>query len=244
VSDEWSDRLNHGSYVLVGGLLICGALLAIYYGLFAHHSSARSPAPTSGVVSPTPARAANRRWSVPTAGSRCDLPAGSSAIPVRALALSWAQVGQMSVPSASATYGPGHLNGLFYSCFAHNPTGALLAAYYYEATTTESGVTVGAMNQALGADQPKTLIAKYQAAAVPNVDHVGLPAGASWQIAGFKFDAYTPQHATITTLLSDSDASYLESVVTLVWTTDWKITGGHSQEPSIAPSGYVAWSVY
>ena len=63
----------------------------------------------------------------PRAAAR--LPAGSQTVPSSSPPQAqWGTVGSMQVPQNPAVYGPQRSDGPWETCFAHDPSGALLAA--------------------------------------------------------------------------------------------------------------------
>ena len=126
--------LISGAFLLA--LILAGILVAIAGG-GSHqttHSTAQHPA--ASTTTPT---------SNPTSSTACTLPPGSQAIPSSSppAGTQWATVGSMQVPQAPNLYGPQRTHGVFNTCFARSPSGALLAALNLWAEGTASGSLPG-----------------------------------------------------------------------------------------------------
>jgi hypothetical protein len=156
----------------------------------------------------------------------------------------WVLIGSTASPK-SAAVGPGKSDddGVFNTCFAHTPTGALFASINYVATTTD----------ARNADRLWELLAdssvKNQLRATPQPATDDTTRG---QVSGFKVDHYDGSSATIdlaVTLTGTGSADGLISYpVVLKWQDgDWKVVFTEDGPP-IAPSalsslgGYIPFS--
>jgi hypothetical protein len=156
--------------------------------------------------------------------------------------LRWKNLGAMLVPT-SATAGPTRYDGPVWSCYAHSPLGAVMAAYDIFAglaspdwhTVAEHEVAPGPGQQAfITASQSQT----YQAP----------PPGSIAQAVGFEVVSYTPQQATIEALASAGTDAYQADERTVAWIDDdWKmiLTPGGSTGPDIqlvtSAGGFVLW---
>ena len=65
-------------------------------------------------------------------GGACELPADDQDIPTTGPTADWVPVDYLMVPT-STVYGPADAAGSSWPCFAHSPTGALLAAVHFTA---------------------------------------------------------------------------------------------------------------
>jgi len=74
--------------------------------------------------------------------SICGLPAGAWAIPETAPVGRWTRWHGRVLPRSAATFGPAHIEGEAARCFAHNPSGALLAAAWQLAPQTPDRSTL------------------------------------------------------------------------------------------------------
>ena len=91
----------------------------------------------------------------------------------------------MQVPQNPAVYGPQRTNGIWNTCFAHNPSGALLAAmnFYGESTTGEP---------------EETVMRRYAVGAPPDLgSNAGLNSSGPVQLAGYRYDSYTPSRSQV-----------------------------------------------
>ena len=138
--------LISGAFLLA--LILAGILVAVSGGGGHHttHSTAQQPA--ASTTTPT---------SNPTSSTACTLPPGSQAIPSSSppVGTQWATVGSMQVPQAPNLYGPQRTHGVFNTCFAHSPSGALLAALNLWAESTAADPSQVFQKLAVGA--PKNL---------------------------------------------------------------------------------------
>ena len=138
--------LISGAFLLA--LILAGILVAVAGGGGHHttHSTAQHPA--ASTTTPT---------SNPTSSTACTLPPGSQAIPSSSppAGTQWATVGSMQVPQAPNLYGPQRTHGVFNTCFAHSPSGALLAAINLWAEGTAADPSQVFQKLAVGA--PKNL---------------------------------------------------------------------------------------
>lgn len=156
--------------------------------------------------------------------------------------LAWNNVGGMLIPS-SATAGPARYQGDVWSCYAHSPMGAVMAAYDIFAglgspdwhAVAEHEIVPGPGQQAF------ITISDSQTYQAP-------PPGAIAQAVGFEVVAYTPQQATIEALASAGTDAYQADVRTVAWVDgDWKMvvtpdgkTGPDTQLVTSA-GGFVLW---
>jgi hypothetical protein len=156
----------------------------------------------------------------------------------------WALIGSTAAPqSAAAGPGKSETDGVFNTCFAHTPAGAVFASINYVATTTD----------ARNADRLWELLAdstvKNQLKATPQPASDDSTRG---QVSGFKVDRYNGSSATIdlaVTLTGTGNPDQLISYpVVLKWENgDWKVVFTEDGPP-IAPSalsslgGYIPFS--
>jgi hypothetical protein len=169
----------------------------------------------------------------------CALAAGNQAIPSSAppSGTQWETVGSMQVPEAPSVYGPQRTSGVFSTCFAHNPTGALLAAINFWAEGTAA---------------PSGQVFRHLAVNVPAADlttTTNLASGGPVQLAGYKYDSYASDKAQISVVLEGSEGKLAAFVMSMEWIRmDWRYAfppGGVTPAETI-PSliGYVQWSEF
>jgi hypothetical protein len=156
--------------------------------------------------------------------------------------LVWKNIAGMLVPT-SPTSGPTRYRGPVWSCYAHTPTGAVMAAYDIFAglispswhTIAESEIVPGPGQQAyITASESQT----YQA----------VPPGDIPQAVGFEVVGYTTQQATIETLQDGGENGYQANQLTVAWSDgDWKLVvtpdGSSGPDPQLvtSASGFVLW---
>jgi hypothetical protein len=233
-ASPWSSTSVQLSTLFVLMLLVVGIAIAIF-----HHGSQHARAGNAPATSQARARPATT-----TISTACTLPAGNQNIPQLAppAGTSWGQVGAMSVPQASTTLGPEHISGLWNTCFAHSPSGALLAAlnFYAEGTAAPSGQVY------------RRLAVNAPAAALRTASNLDAEAGGAVQIAGYKYDSYAPSEAQVTVAVQGPKGAYEAIATTMTWVgTDWRYQFPPNGTPSVEILGsaqlaapYVAWSAF
>ncbi len=181
--------------------------------------------------------------SLPGQAQPCPAGPVSDTIPTAPPAdLVWKNIGGMLVPT-SPTAGPTRYQGPVWSCYAHSPAGALMAAYDIFAglvspdwhTVAEHEIVPGPGQQAfIKAGESQT----YQAP----------PPGDIAQAVGFEVVGYTPQQATIETLADGGENGYQANQLTVGWDNgDWQLvvtpTGSSGPDPQLvtSTSGFVLW---
>ena len=128
----------------------------------------------------------------------------------------------------SAQYGPTYKPGMVVGyCFAHNPTGAALAA--------SQGSTIVGDTRATEAElrglYSSRIAADLHSAPNSNTEHVNA------RIAGYDIESYSPEKATIgiVVIAKDSDGKNtgFKVSIPLIWEdNDWKIDTDKKPEPS------------
>jgi len=161
--------------------------------------------------------------------------------------INWVAIGQMAAPQAPETFGPQRTVGGVAMCFAHNPTGSLLAAVnFFAQATAVSPVT---LLRTLAANTPARALAIVQARdgggdlLLQQSD--GDPG--TVQVTGFEFVDYTPAEANVNVVLEGPGGEYAAVECQLVWQNDdWKfvIPQGGQLDSSVVTSmdGFVSWA--
>ena len=141
------------------------------------------------------------------------------------------------MPQAPGTLGPQQTSGVWNTCFAHNPTGALLAAInlWAEGTTTAT---------------PSEVFQRLAVGAPANVgSNVRLDDAGPVQFAGYKYDSYTAPDAQISVVLQGPQGKLVAFVTSMQWNgSDWKYVFPSRGVPPIEVipdlTGYVPWSEF
>jgi hypothetical protein len=219
--------LISGAFLLA--LILAGILVAVGGGGGHHTTRSTAQHPAASTTTPT---------SNPTSSTACTLPPGSQAIPSSSppVGTQWATVGSMQVPQAPNLYGPQRTHGVFNTCFAHNPSGALLAA-------------INLWGEGTAAD-PSQVFQKLAVGAPKNLgNNARLDASGPVQLAGYKIDSYSAANATISVVLKGAQGKLVVFVTPLAWThDDWKYIFPPNGAPSLEViqdlTGYVPWSYF
>ncbi len=220
--------LVSGGFLLM--LVLAGILVAVAgRGHHADHAARRhstvAQPPTTTSIAPANPEA-------------CTLPAGPQSVPSASppAGTEWVSVGSMQAPQASGLYGPQHTAGVFDTCFAHGPAGALLAAINLWAEST--------------AAPPSQVFAKLAIGAPHNLDNnARLDAGGSVQLAGYRYESYSPARAQVSIVLKGPEGKLAAAVTTMVWADeDWKYLFPPNGTPPVQVisdlTGYVSWSAF
>lgn len=178
--------------------------------------------------------------------SVCGLPAEDQLIPAIPPDVEWELVGQLAVPTAPATHGPGVVDGRFRSCFGNTPTGALFAGANYLALTTAQTVEDGnrLVTDYVAEGRGKAaLLVLYDA----NPADVAPPGGPPAAIAGYTFRNYSPTVTSVDLLLQTGGA-FVRAGMSMRWENgDWKLiapdNGLNVVDVEAVPdaTGYVPW---
>jgi hypothetical protein len=224
-----------GGSVLTPRLLIASAALVgiVIFALVAVLT--RSASAGAGTASPSssasthPAAARHRpnpvsHAAAPAAspGDRaggCDVPSGPQAIPVSApTGVTWQLYDTVALPF-SAQAGPTVINGDVARCYAHSPTGALLAtvqiAVRYALATNWQAVIADQVMPGIGRN--------VYAAERPGAD-VTIQAGQFGQFAGFQFVTYTSALAVVQVVVQLPSGEMQATTMTVQWSGgDWRL---------------------
>jgi hypothetical protein len=143
----------------------------------------------------------------------------------------------MQVPQNPGVYGPQDTRGVYATCFAHDPAGALLAAInvYAESTT---GVPASEVMRRYAVGAPADL-----------GNDSGIDNSGPVQLAGYRYDSYTGQAAEVTIVIQGAQGRLLAVVTSMEWHGgDWKYVFPADGQPSYQAiadlSGYVSWSAF
>lgn len=160
--------------------------------------------------------------------------------------MSYASVGALQVP-VSASAGPLHRSGPVWSCYAHTPMGAVIAAYVIPAQlATRNWRTVA--DQAVVHDPARATflrLSAHQTFTPLSPDEAPAPVG--WQVV-----TYSPRQATVQVLATAAERdSWQVTSVNLTWAGgDWKLAMTNAGAPATDPqpladtAGYTKWSTH
>jgi hypothetical protein len=153
------------------------------------------------------------------AGGECDLDDSDQEIPTEGPAAEWTDYGPVKLPTSEEA-GPALQEGSVWSCFAHTPTGALMAAPYfawglawndYEGIIEQSAVDNAAVAPWLANRE--------------ELGEASLEPGTAPGVAGFRFESYTGTEAVVQVGLRYGTIERMSRVY-LVWDEaagDWKV---------------------
>jgi hypothetical protein len=217
--------LLSGAFLLA--LVLLGVVVAATGGSSGPGHSARTPTAAGSPAVPA----------AKAPGSGCSLPAGSQTVPSSSPPQAqWGTVGSMQVPQNPAVFGPQRSDGPWETCFARDPSGALLAAMNLWAEGT--------------AVPPSELFARLAIGAPKNLgSNAQLDSGGPIQFAGYRYDSYTPSAVQVAIVFRGPEGKLLAVVTSMVWHDgDWKYlfpTAGAPAMQVIADlTGYVQWSSF
>ena len=197
---EWQSRW------WIASALFVFALAAVVVWFVASPSARRGASAVSRSRPVVPGAA-----SPATSPGGCSLPAGDQSVPYSSApgGVEWVQVGAMDVPQAPRVLGPQRSVGGWYTCFAHSPDGALLAAFNFWAEATF---------------QPPMEIARRLMVGAPaNAERgdPGFPAGV--EPLGYRYQSYSPGQAVIWVAMQGPEGKQAMVLTTMVWASgDWR----------------------
>jgi hypothetical protein len=180
-----------------------------------------------------PARASTQR-SCPALADGTPIPSGAPP------GVAWRHLGAMPVP-VSPTAGPAHRTGAAWRCYAHSPTGAVLAAFGVPvALCGPHGRAATALEVLPGPGRRAFLAAGALQRFTP-------PAGTITRPVGFAVVSYRWAQATVETLVADG-SEFAASFRTLAWSHgDWRLvmlpdgTTGPGPQIITTASGFTLW---
>jgi hypothetical protein len=210
---------------------MAGAVAVVLAGVFVAFLVTSAPAPKHTTAVHTSTKAS------------CNAGTTDSTIPTAPPAdLLWKNVGAFTVPT-SATYGPTSYRGAVWSCYRHDPMGAVIAVYVIMAGLASQNWHAVAHAQIVpGPGQQAFIAASDQQSFQPaSPDQVAQP-------VGFQVVTYTPQQATIDALADAGDNQYQAEQTTVAWSGgDWKLVatpdGETGPDPQFVSSanGFILW---
>lgn len=244
--DEQEDRRPYGpgfiaAAIVIGAVLMCGVLL-IGIGAF----GGDAPPSAAPVAGRQPSAGQPSSAGPPAAGDRCALPTGDQTVPDSPPAgISWQVYRRMVVP-ASPVHGPARVDpDGFRRCFAHSPTGAVVAAYNAVAALGDDRLAAAtAVKVFLPGPDADRFVREVATAAAADED-------APHQLAGFKVLEAGRDRVTVMLAFAVGE-SYVSGNLSLVWhppSGDWRVLPPRPGTDFGAPyaehaglSDFVGWS--
>ncbi|MFD7548342.1 hypothetical protein [Streptomyces sp. NPDC059816] len=157
--------------------------------------------------------------------------------------LKWKNLGSMSVP-VSELSGPKHFNGPIWSCYAHTPMGAVMAAHSITSRISYPGWRELAERQMV----PGKARDKFLEARAKEKDKSLSAPPEDGRYAGFSVLSFTKERTSLMMLLEYAEGAYFTVSVNMQWQDgDWKLIlrsdGSYSPDPSIVSddTGFIAW---
>lgn len=221
-------RSRRSSIFFMVGVLVIAGLLAVKVVFFPEQSrESAAPSASAGSASPSLSAVAASAGSVGADGRAvCDVkvPAGkefSAEVPDD---FTWAATSDGPRYPVSATYGPTVQVGHTGQCFAHNPTGAAMAAIVTLHGQSDS--------QASEAERRALMSSRLssQPLDTPSTERVDS------QVYGYTIQGYSPERATVqvTVLYRSPQHMAVRFTVRMVWEAgDWRLD---SEESEIKPT--------
>lgn len=204
-------------------------------------SVARHPASAGrrtgpGHTTAGPARAA-------AAAGSCDLSPSQQTVPVGAPAgVTWRLYDTVALPF-SAQAGPTQINGDVARCYAHSPTGALLAAVQIAVR-----YSLAANWQAVIAQQVMPGTGRNVYADQRNGAGITIQPGEFGQIAGFQFVTYTGALAVVQIVVQLPSGEMQTTTMTVQWSGgDWRLqlqpdgSPGPNVQQVASLTGFIPW---
>ena len=240
-----------GRGTIAAGVLLLIVLLLLAYIVFGRNGSNHTSTPTPSSASTTTPGSPNT-GSTPstTAGqtkpTSCNLPDSDQTIPeVTPQGITWSLYQTVALPSSS-TAGPEIVDGDIARCYAHTPTGALIAASQLSARYLIAPNWRAVVDQQVVPGVGRTT---YIAERAQVSNQGGNQPGDYDQYAGFKFVTYSPAVAVIEFVARSDSGSMQATTSTVDWLSgDWKLQlqPNGSDSPNVLPVtslvGYSTWS--
>lgn len=222
-------------FVASGAFLALIVVLGIWLGFSGGSGTSHQARPPSTASPPT---------TTPAPRTGCHPTDRNQAVPTTSpTGVSWQLFNSVALPY-SKTAGPLLVDGLVARCFAHTPTGALLAAAQIGTRAQLSPqwreVDLAQVLPGPGRDRLMTELAQVASFAPPE--------GGYGQFAGFEFQSYDPTEATIEFVSRFRSGAMQVTAETVRWSGgDWKLQlqpdGGTSAtaQPVTDLTGFVPW---
>jgi hypothetical protein len=246
-----------GPRLVITAVALAGIVIFAFVAVVAHRGSGAPEATSARAATRAPraVSAARRASSAPSpapaaspaaspAGAGCHAPPGSQAIPAAAPpGVTWRLYDTIALPF-SAQAGPAVITGDVACCYAHSPTGALLAAVQI------------AVRVVLAANWRTVLAAQVLPGTGRNVyaaerpgEAVTIQPGEYAQIAGFQFITYSSDVAVIQIVSQLPSSGQLQmTAMTVMWVNgDWRLelqpdgAPGPNVQQLSSLTGFIPW---
>ncbi|CAL9590108.1 hypothetical protein SUDANB145_05208 [Streptomyces sp. enrichment culture] len=155
--------------------------------------------------------------------------------------VTWRQLDAIMLP-VSASSGPLHTDATMWWCFAHTPTGAVLAAHIIPVQLSGASWRIVAEQQIVPGRARDGFIADKIAAGSGNPQK-----NAVGRFAGFAVRSYADTSATVRLLVTDPMGGYMSTTVSLRWRDgDWKVAllkdgSLYSSVRRATADGFIMW---
>jgi hypothetical protein len=179
-----------------------------------------------------------------TSAKGCDAGPADDTMPTTSPAsFEWKNLGAITVP-VSTTYGPTKYDGDLWTCYRHDPMGAVFAAYDILAAAVSPQWRQVADAQFVPGTGQQAYIAAGEQQTIPPMQP-----GQVVQPVGFQVSSYTPAQATVVVLsTSGGTDQYQADERTVAWEDgDWKLVvspdGSTGPDPQLvsSTSGFILW---
>ncbi|WP_446046160.1 hypothetical protein [Streptomyces olivaceus] len=154
----------------------------------------------------------------------------------------WRRLVAIMVPT-SPSAGPLHTDAMMWWCFAHTPTGAVLAAHVIPVELSGPAWRIVAEQQVVPGEPRDAFVSSK-----PGADRTNSEESAIGRFAGFSLASYSGDSATVRLLLTNPVGGYLSTSVSVRWREgDWKVAlrddgSLYSPEKRAAkPDGFIMW---
>jgi hypothetical protein len=238
--------------IVIGAILLCGALLLITgltSGGRTQAASAGEPAQTASTPQPAtppaePGPAESGSVGPVATGGTCALPAGDQAIPTKAPSADGWEVSRRVVVPRSSTNGPAETDADgFRHCFAQSATGAVFAAYNAVAALADQRQAIPTVQKLMLPGHGTDALIRELRKEEPSTS------SAVTQLAGYRVLDAGQDRATIMLALP-VESAYMSITLTLAWhDNDWHLQPPPPGEPVGTPfaqhknlNDFVAWS--
>lgn len=249
-SDGYEQRGFWGRGTITAGIILLLVILAaVAFAIVSvgGGSHAASPKRGSATTGSPGGEASSTTATTATQSGRCTLAAGSQTVPDYTPAgVTWRIYQTIALPY-SKTAGPEYVNGDIARCYAHDPTGALIAATQISARLVAAPSVDVARHQVVPGAGQRSFI-KQDSAAIAKQQGGNQP-GDFAQFAGFKYVNYSPATAVVELVTQATNGSYEAGAVTVSWNGgDWKLVlqPDGSTSPNAFPVtslvGFAAWA--